>query len=351
MSFIAKNPISAAEITSIPSTPIKGVRGLFAKKDGWYDIDDYGNVKKIGGDSTSQEDRDKLNRLQYYGDANIIPSDASLFEFVVNDTTMTASVKAKGTNISGSIVIPYEFVINDNVYKINRILDNAFAGCVGITNITIPDSVVTLGLSSFGTTSIANIEIPDGCSSIPKNCFSSCLELTEIKIPKSVTNIENSAFTQCENLTDVYYEGTKADWTAITIVSLNNATIHYEYVPTTKGYVDEQVAEVKPKIGIQGDEEFFIEILSNNRIISLGVVNGYLSIGFMNVQIGYTSALYFSTPAEVPDDYSAFPEDTIFKGDSVEDERFVPEANMRYTIVFDYDGVNMIGYVSGVSLE
>ena len=48
MSFIAKNPLSLPEIRNTPSTP-PGTRGLFAKEDGWYEIDSNGVVKKIGG--------------------------------------------------------------------------------------------------------------------------------------------------------------------------------------------------------------------------------------------------------------------------------------------------------------
>lgn len=46
MSFIANNPISSAKIETSP-TPSEGTRGLFPSSDGWYDIDDNGNVKKI----------------------------------------------------------------------------------------------------------------------------------------------------------------------------------------------------------------------------------------------------------------------------------------------------------------
>lgn len=51
MSFIAKNPISAAQITSSPPTPTKGTRGIFAKEDGWYEIDDKGEITKLGSGS------------------------------------------------------------------------------------------------------------------------------------------------------------------------------------------------------------------------------------------------------------------------------------------------------------
>jgi len=47
MSFIAKNPLSAPVISKSPPSPPAGARGLFATEDGWYDIDDTGNVTKL----------------------------------------------------------------------------------------------------------------------------------------------------------------------------------------------------------------------------------------------------------------------------------------------------------------
>ena len=56
------------------------------------------------------------------------------------------------------------------------------------------------------------------------------------------------------------------------------------------------------------------------------------------------------TPSEIPENYSQFPDDIYFKGDSTDEGAFVPEANMRYTIVFDFDGYMLNGYVSGVKM-
>lgn len=47
MSFIAKNPISAAKIDTSPPSPYSGMRGLYPQTDGWYDIDDNGDTKKL----------------------------------------------------------------------------------------------------------------------------------------------------------------------------------------------------------------------------------------------------------------------------------------------------------------
>ena len=45
--------------------------------------------------------------------------------------------------------------------------------------------------------------------------FYGCEAMTSITIPKNIKKIETSAFSDCVNLTDVYYDGTKAEWDAI----------------------------------------------------------------------------------------------------------------------------------------
>lgn len=47
MSFIAKNPLNIPKIETNPPAPMPGTRGLFAKEDGWYDINSDGAIQKI----------------------------------------------------------------------------------------------------------------------------------------------------------------------------------------------------------------------------------------------------------------------------------------------------------------
>ncbi|MDB4656536.1 leucine-rich repeat domain-containing protein [bacterium] len=63
--------------------------------------------------------------------------------------------------------------------------DFSFVGCSNITNITIPDSVTSIGRQSFYK----------------------CSTLRNIKIPHSVTRIGESAFTKCTNLTTINFFG------------------------------------------------------------------------------------------------------------------------------------------------
>ena len=70
MSFIPKNPLNIPEIGTTPPLPMPGTRGLFAKEDGWYDIDSDGNIRKLGqGGGTSggeglEEVIEELNALK-----------------------------------------------------------------------------------------------------------------------------------------------------------------------------------------------------------------------------------------------------------------------------------------------
>ncbi len=151
-----------------------------------------------------------------------------------------ATVVRQSKAVSGSIIIPSSVTYKDVSYSVTSIGDSAFAGCIGLTSIDIPNSVTSIGEYAFsGCTGLTSIEIPDsvtnisqgvfyGCSSltgieIPNSvkyigyyAFRDCNSLTSIEIPNSVTNIGKYAFDGCSSLTIIKFDGTKAQWKAIT---------------------------------------------------------------------------------------------------------------------------------------
>ncbi len=73
--------------------------------------------------------------------------------------------------------------------------------------------------------------IPNGVESIGDYAFHNCENLTSVIIPESVTNIGFSAFRECAGLKDVYYNGNKDNWDALSIAEYNDclssAEIHF----------------------------------------------------------------------------------------------------------------------------
>ena len=140
-------------------------------------------------------------------------------------------------------------IIPDSVTSIG---DGAFLNCTNLTSVMIGDSVTTIGERAFldcrnltsiivdednnayqsingnlyskdGTVLVAyaigktdtSFVIPDSVTNIGVNAVDNCDNLTSITIPDSVTYIGDSAFYHCENLMSVTFEGTIAQWNAI----------------------------------------------------------------------------------------------------------------------------------------
>ena len=84
-------------------------------------------------------------------------------------------------------------------------MTHAFSGCSGLTSVTIPNSVTSIGQSVFSDcSSLTSVTIPNSVTSIGRWAFSGCSGLTSVTIGNSVTSIGSSAFCDCPDLLDVY---------------------------------------------------------------------------------------------------------------------------------------------------
>ena len=76
--------------------------------------------------------------------------------------------------------------------------DNAFTGCSKLSDITMPDSLTTIGSHAFhGCTGLTSFTVPENVTFIGRNAFGACSNLTDIKIPETVTGIGPDAFENC----------------------------------------------------------------------------------------------------------------------------------------------------------
>ena len=125
--------------------------------------------------------------------------------------------------------------------SVTSIGDGAFGQCTGLTSVTIPSSVTSIGdgafswcssltsiivdgantkyksvdgvlMSKYGSTLLVypagkaatSYAIPNGVTTISREAFGYCVNLTSITIPGSVTSIGVSAFLEIEGLKDIY---------------------------------------------------------------------------------------------------------------------------------------------------
>ena len=97
------------------------------------------------------------------------------------------------------------YIDNDFVYANSN--KDTLIGYVGdATNITIPNSVTTIGIRAFGVNhNIVSVAIPNTVETIEDGAFIGCNNLTSVTIPNSVRYIGNSAFCNCTRLSSVNF--------------------------------------------------------------------------------------------------------------------------------------------------
>lgn len=167
---------------------------------------------------------------------NTSPSEGLEYSFDKYGSPYGYVVTDIGSCTDNNVIIPSEYKSR----TVKSIGDNAFKDCIGITSITIPDSVTSIGNEAFsGCTKLENIyytgdiaswckisglnnlltslrtlyingnkiegnlNIPNNVTSIGSYSFSFCDKLTGITIPDSVTSIGDSAFVDCSNLANI----------------------------------------------------------------------------------------------------------------------------------------------------
>ncbi len=97
-----------------------------------------------------------------------------------------------------------------------------------VKDLVIPGNIKTIDECAFeGCTSLESVTVSDGVTEIYADAFYNCPSLEKITLPSSIKSIgsmmivdvgmgrQKGAFDGCENLTDVYYTGTLAQWCTI----------------------------------------------------------------------------------------------------------------------------------------
>lgn len=81
--------------------------------------------------------------------------------------------------------------------------------------------------------SITQLVVEDGVTTVGKNAFRGCENLTRVELSTSITDICEYAFYNCSALTDVFYTGSENQWNSVVVsnnnIPLSNANVHFGY--------------------------------------------------------------------------------------------------------------------------
>ena len=195
---------------------------------------------------------------------------------------------------SGNVVIPESVTYNGATYPVTSIGSSAFYDCPGLTSVTIPNSVTSIGSGAFDGTAWYNnqpdglvyagkvaykykgtmpantsISLQEGTLGIAGSAFNNCSGLTSMTIPSSVTNIDIFAFENCPNLTNIIIDSDNTIYD-----SRNNCNAIIETISNTL-IVGCKNTTIPNSVTSIGDYAFY----SCSGLTSLTIPNSVTSIG------------------------------------------------------------------------
>lgn len=137
---------------------------------------------------------------------------------LVLEVTLPNSVTSLGDGVFSGCLSLYKITLPDTLDKIPN---SAFSN----TNLyapVLPESITSIGAYAFKSCgNLGQMYIPEGVKTIGIEAFANCKALQVLKLPKSLTHVSNSAFlnTITKNL---FYDGTMNDWCNIKFYNENS---------------------------------------------------------------------------------------------------------------------------------
>ncbi len=118
--------------------------------------------------------------VQAYGQTTV---DGIRYKFSKTEAQVTSMYP----EYSGDIEIPSTITYNGTIYNVTSIGKEAFSECEDLTSVKIPNSVKSIGdYAFFECTNLSSVNIPDSVKVIGNGIFCYCNHLTSITIPPNL---------------------------------------------------------------------------------------------------------------------------------------------------------------------
>ncbi|MBQ3257257.1 MAG: leucine-rich repeat protein [Oscillospiraceae bacterium] len=147
-----------------------------------------------------------------------------------------ASVTQWGTNVFTSCNALEELTLEEGLTCLGY---SAFNHLETLKTASIPGSIKTVPQRAFYFSNLETVILEEGVEVLDEYAFGYCKQLKEIHLPNSLTTVENNVFRDCDNVTDVYFYGTEAEWAEVSIGTSNDCLDGSWWNLTTIHFVDE----------------------------------------------------------------------------------------------------------------
>lgn len=126
------------------------------------------------------------------------------YQYSMNGPSMTyATVKACDPTYEGTLEIPEAVIHNGVPFPVQGIGEYAFIECYTLTELTMPDTVISIGYMALSYTGLRHIRLSENLQSMDEECFFKCIFLEELTLPESLKVIPERAFDSCYSLRTV----------------------------------------------------------------------------------------------------------------------------------------------------
>lgn len=196
----------------------------------------------------------------------------------------------KFNNYSGNVVIPSTANYNGMSLPVVGIAPSAFRNCKGLTGVTIPATVKTVGQYAFRNCfELEQVNIPDEVFSIGIQAFANCMKLASVSLPANLKYVGSRAFEECNSLTTVNI-GSLESWLGITFTDEYSNPLSIVHHLTVNGH---EIADVviPGHVSTVGPYAFY----GCTGLSSLTLENGVTAIGASALE-GCTSLTDVSLP-------------------------------------------------------
>ena len=177
------------------------------------------------------------------------------------------TVTGRGSCKDAAIYVPETTVLENRVYTVNAIDDNAFKNDTRLEQIVLPDTLTEIGFYAFsGCTSLKNAITGSGLTILRASAFAGCTSLEYLYLGKSLQIVGLHAIEGCSKLTGIHCGFSSADMQSIS---------DYKNLQSTTLYCD----QINPHIVIE------VPVFSPAKRITLVEIDG-VSIPFSAIYDG-----------------------------------------------------------------